>query len=153
MIRGTLESASRCTPRFGKARGANPAQVLGLRFERQVAKALKQTAKCPVEYNPWFSFTDRRGLNFCSPDFVLPLDDAVVVIEVKYTFTPTAPDKLRDLYLPIVKKIYNREAFGLVLCKNLTPEVLRTVEYLSDVLHMRGAIPTLQWLGTGRIPW
>lgn len=153
MIRGTLESVSRCTPRFTKSKGNNPAARLGISFEKKVDKALKQSVKSPIEHNPWFSFTDRTGLNFCSPDFVLPLEESVVVIEVKYTYTPAAIDQLKKLYLPVVRKIYDRDAFGLILCKNLTPEVDRTIDYLSDVLSLGGIIPTLQWLGVGRIPW
>ena len=153
MIRGTLESASRCMPRFAKARGNNPAAVLGLRYERHVEKALRQSVKGTIEHNPWFSFTDRSGLHFCYPDFVLTTDDGILVIEVKYTYTPAAIDQLKKLYLPVVKKIYDQETYGLILCKNLTPDVLRTVDYLSDAFVMPGAIPTLQWLDRGRIPW
>lgn len=154
-------SASRCAPCFAKVRPSrlSPAQANGLRYENRVHKALAVLAKtlgANVEQNPWFRFTDQNGAGACSPDSILWLDqELAIVIEVKYTWVPTASTKLRGLYLPIVDKVLKPVILrSLVICKNLTPESPRPIDGIRDGTQCSVAqAPVYQWLGQGPIRW
>jgi len=160
LIRGTLLSASRCPQLFSRPRPSRvtPAQALGLRYEFRAQKALGILAKelrGTLERNPWFKFTDSNGPGAASPDAILWLDsDVALVVEVKYTWVPTAAPKLLGLYIPVVQKALSPNFVdGLIICKTLTPDSPRPI----DQIH-KGAIPPMnpsvyQWLGQGPLVW
>ena len=87
----------------------------GLAFEASVAASLPGSI-----HGQWFHFADSRGEAWCQPDIIQFVGSYARVLECKLTWTPVAAIQLRDLYLPIVAKVYNLPTKGLVVCRNLT---------------------------------
>lgn len=83
----------------------------GKRFENRIARALPA-----AEHGPWFEFCDSNGKGFCSPDLVLRLPKAVLLLEVKLTWTFEAVAQLFGLYRPILAKVEDQPIFcGVIL--------------------------------------
>lgn len=161
-IRGRLTLAERCAPRFAKARASrlSPAQANGIRYENKVHRALAVLAKrlpAVVEKNPWFHYIDANGHGACSPDAILWLSDlgVVLVIEIKYTWVPTAEAKLKNLYLPVVNVALEPIVLrSLVICKSLTPDAPKPIDAIGEgTLFSSTSSPVYQWLGQGPLIW
>lgn len=161
IIRGALASAARCDPPFAKVRPSrlSPTQAAGVRYENKVHRALAALGKslpASVERNPWFKFFDENGPGCCSPDAILWLDPALVlVIEVKTTWVPTASAKLRTLYIPVVNAALKPAILrSLIICKNLTPDSPKPIENICEGTQLSiHNPPTYQWLGQGPLRW
>jgi len=95
------------------------AKAAGLRYERALARMLPGAT-----HGQWWEFWDANGRGVCQTDLFLTVGDAVVVVEVKYTWTLVGHGQLENLYLPVLRKATGREVIGLVACKKLVPEVL-----------------------------
>jgi hypothetical protein len=81
------------------------AQLAGLRYEKKVKDAL--VVHFPkVEVGPWIEFRDAFGLRRCQPDAILL--DPLVVVEVKNHHDVRAWWQLRQLYAPVVEKLFGR---------------------------------------------
>ena len=98
---------------WGKRRLSGVA-AQGMAFERSVAKALPRAL-----HGQWFYFEDDNGPGYCSPDFILVVGGVPWVLECKLTFTPEAYAQLNGLYLPLVSKVFDTTARGLVVVKGL----------------------------------
>ena len=157
IIRGRLTFAERCEAQFGKVRTSrlSPAQANGVRYENKVHKALTALGKSlptTVEHNPWFRFKDDNGFGSCSPDAILWFDGyfTALVVEVKYTWVPTARVKFENLYAPVLRAALGPEnVLSLIICHNLTPDAPKPIENIgSDYNHA-----VYQWLGRGGLVW
>lgn len=164
ILRGPLAFAERTSPVFKKVRTSRltPAQAAGIRYENRAHRAMESLAKTvrgttvTYEKNPWFRYGDQNGPSSCSPDGIVWLDNYVaLVIDYKYTFPAPALDKMRDLYIPVVREaLAPKVIFGLIICKTLTPVAPKPIDRLSDALLGAGTtIPVLQWRGEGTIRW
>jgi len=161
LVRGGLSYAERCEPAFSKARTTNKsvAQANGIRYERKVHRALAVLAKyvgAVVEHNPWFKFVDINGIGICSPDAILWMEPALaLVIEIKYTWIPTAGVKLRGLYIPVVNAALKPAILrSLIICKNLTPQSPQPIESICEGTQFSvNNSPVYQWLGQGPLIW
>jgi hypothetical protein len=114
-----------------------------------VAKALPQ-----AQHELWFEFVDANGPGHCSPDLVLALPGRIVVLECKLTETPWARLQLRELYFPVLELVYGLPVQGIVVCRALArdTDTSRVVDSLDVALGVcQGFIPTVQWLGRGRL--
>lgn len=160
-IREPLLSAERCDPVFKTPRPSrlSPAQANGVRYESKVRRAVTALAKrigATIEPNPWFRFVDSNGAGACSPDLLIWLDQlAVLVVEVKYTWTPTAQAKLQGLYLPVVNKALAPPIIrSLIVCKTLIPGAPKPIDEIGDGTQFSArSAPVYQWLGQGQLIW
>lgn len=150
-----LTGAKRASPLFGKIKGSNPAAKLGLRYERKVGSELQRhvtaTRFVRLERNPWFTFYDAYGVSNCSPDFILHMEDRVIVVEVKLTWVEVALAKLDELYCPVVSCALNCPVLPLVICRNLTASAPPAKFTLSEALMSNSKL--LAWPQTGHIIW
>jgi hypothetical protein len=161
LIRPPLLSAERCDPVFKSPRTSrlSTAQANGVRYERSAGKAVAILAKrigATLERNPWFRFTDANGPGACSPDALLWLDQlALIVVEIKYTWTPTAQSKMQGLYLPVINRALSPPIIrSLIICKTLIPSAPQPIDSLGDGTQFSAQIsPTYQWRGQGPIIW
>src|SRR5215469_9292125 len=94
-----------CIP-IGKATRGPKAQ--GVRYERQVAFSIGDARN-----GVWFEFEDENGRGYCQVDLMWQHGGAVVVGECKYTWTPDAMTKLLGLYVPVVRRAYNKHVIPL----------------------------------------
>lgn len=123
------------------------AKLNGIRYENSCAKALSK-----MVHGQWFSFQDSNGQGYCQPDLLQLGAEAVLVIEVKYTWRPEAHEQLERLYRPIVEKAFSRPMIGVVMVKSLSPrlspEVTVTRDLADAIQIARQGHPTvLHWLG------
>lgn len=122
------------------------AKAAGLRFERELAKHLSESA-----HGVWFEFQDDNGHGYCQTDLLYSfLPDFIAVCEVKYTLVADAFAKLMDLYLPIVSLAMKCPAVGIVIVRNLSPGIFGVHTDLAEaalasheaqyptILHWRG---------------
>ena len=128
-------------------------KMSGLRYERKVIQELKRFyGVLSVEQNPWFEYVGENKIpRICSPDALihLPTND-IIVVEIKLTDTPTAFDKLKTIYIPVLRSALSKERsvrslIPLVICKNLTQISPKPSITLSDALNE--PIPLLHWIG------
>lgn len=147
-----LEQASLATaPRFPKEGARSAVQRQGLRYQHAVVKALGGTSP-----GQWFQFRDANGPGHCQPDLLTYHRGVIWVIEVKLTYTPEADTQLAQLYLPVVAMALGAPTRGLIVCRNLTPQVpaSRRVSDMADALLRPPelGLSVLQWLGKGQFP-
>lgn len=127
----------------GRPRGAKAA---GVRFERELAKAL------PVaRHGQWFQFIDANGHGWCQTDLLLEFPECMVVLEAKYTWTEEGHGQVDRLYGPVVARAFGKPTFGLVVCRALRdsmPEVLIQAHLGEAILwaEKRKRV-ALHWLG------
>jgi hypothetical protein len=153
VVEGLLR-AERCVARpLPRVRDQRRRQ--GIRFQNNVAKALRKSIAAPhiLEIEPWFQFYDKYGRGQAVPDFIILTEDAALVVECKLTFVPEAVTKLRYLYVPVIQMALGRPAHPIVMCKHLVPGVIGCVTRLSVALELQASVPTMQWLGHGDIQW
>ncbi len=126
-------------------------KAAGLRYERVLAAALPE-----AKHGQWFRFEDRRGAGCCQTDLILSVAGATVVLEAKYTWTAEGHAQLDRLYLPVLKQALGRSAYGMVVCKVLTPGTPRdwVCGNLADAIYRAGTgLPTvLHWIGASPGP-
>jgi len=139
-----------------------PVQRQGLAYERKVIAALRRAAPdlCTgLEHNPWFKYqdsTDPARIKVCCLDGLVAGESAnfALVLEVKRTWIPEASVKLKSLYIPVVEHVFKLPTFGLVVCKNLTPDSPKPVPRVRGALESRNPEPSvLHWSGFGSIEW
>jgi len=133
-----IKHAQRCE-KISFPRSTSPRTLAGLRYERQVIKALKKQFP-DLEHNPWFEYFGEGydSTKVCSPDALLFYKDNndVIVVEIKYTYTPQALEKLTALYCPVVALATGRSPSPLVIYKIATP--------MTPI-----GFPCFQWRGNG----
>jgi len=76
----------------------------------------------------------------------------LVVLEAKYTWTPSAHTQLEQLYRPVVEAAMGGKMAGVVVCKNLVPEMPRSIHVTGNlanalVLAASGVPCVVQWIG------
>lgn len=140
-------------PGFATNKASNVLSAIGIRYEKKLKAELEKLVDFEVYHNPWFLYNESE---YCSPDFILwPTSDQfpLIIIECKLKYVKEGTDKLKNLYLPVVKKALKltSEPIGIVITKSLTPEVKSTI---SDLRSARAdSDNTLLWLLNGRISW
>lgn len=124
----------------------------GLTYERKVARLLKRLnaeGELPGELylSQWIAYEDKNGQGFAQVDAFLVRDDLILLVEVKLTQTDYAKGQMLKLYLPLLKKIYQRPVVCLQVCKNLrrVPENKSTA--LELVKNPKPGVWTWHWLG------
>lgn len=166
----TILSAERTVKR-DLPRPGSPAAQAGLRFERQFARALSKTGYL-VEHNPWFLVRQQMDSPYLPPHipryaeqaycpdilFTPPLSLSkslgdLIVIEVKRTYVLEAIEKLRAIYVPVVKKSMVDRKYtdvrALVVVQKLVPGSPHAAFTMREALALDP--PLMQWIGTGPV--
>jgi hypothetical protein len=114
-------------PGFGPSR-ARGAKALGLRYERQVARAVPG-----AEHGLWWQFRDRAGHGWCQTDLVVRGARRTLVLEAKLTWTWRGHTQIGQLYRPVLEAALGLPVVGVVVCRTLRPET-------SAVAAVRGTL-------------
>ena len=154
-----LQTVYRTQPPFGKARGNTVPQRLGLAYQKKVAKAFRALEFVTrVEEDPWFGFSDSVGGGLASPDMLVYTDtNALLIVEVKLSWTPAAISQLYDFYLPILTRIAGTPDLNvqrlapLIVTKNLTPGAPPAEFSIEKATLRRPSL--LHWRGEGTLRW
>lgn len=104
------------------------AKAAGLAYEKSISDAL------PARHlkGSWIEFEDAKGQAWCQIDFAVNVNRTVYVLEAKLTWTAEAHEKLRRLYLPLIRNITGLDAHGIVICRAITPD---TSEFGTTIVH------------------
>jgi hypothetical protein len=121
---------------------------LGVRYEREVAKALGPGARA----GQWFQFEDANGPGWCQTDLLVVGKRNALVLEAKLTWLSGAHRQIEQLYRPIVEKVYGLVVLPVVVCKNLVPGMpgdYQVVAGLAAALEVAraGGRAVLHWRG------
>lgn len=148
-------SAARTSPAH-TPKASSDAAKQGLRYEKrvrvQLAKHVALGHFVRLEHNPWFSYADRFGSGYCSPDFLLWRSAReVIIVEVKLTWVVAALGKIMELYKPVVEVALGVTAEPLVIVRNLTLTAPPIAHTLRGVLE--NPITTLQYFDNGPMIW
>jgi hypothetical protein len=121
-------------------------KAAGHRYEAAFAKQIPHAL-----HNPWYRYQDAAGAGWCSPDFVLPLGNWLVVFETKLGNFSEALSQINELYIPVLHVAHGLPAGGIIVLKNLSPEIPRSfvTTSMSDAVARAsmGHTPVLHWLG------
>lgn len=148
-----ISAAAPCPPPpwlEAKRKAKRGPRALGLAYEALVAKALPGTL-----HGQWFTY--RQGLGpkaWCQPDLIWLGPKDCLILECKLTDTPGAKTQL-EFYAQVVALSFGLPAFGLTICKNLTPKSKLVTTSLASALELArsGLSPTLHWRGeTSLVP-
>lgn len=127
-------------------------QAVGLRYEKAVGSAVRDLKWGKVLCGQWFEFCDVHGHGYCQTDVLIVRQFDVIVLECKLTEVLDARIQLKHLYLPVVEKVFDRLARGVVVARHLTrtTETDRVFDNLPAAL-IAGHCATLHWIGRGPI--
>ncbi len=122
-----------------------------MRYEKALAKAIP-----PAEAGPWFEFSDRNGPGWCQPDLVLEGKDSVLVLEAKFSWVASGHSQIGLLYRPVLQKALGKPVLGMVVCRNLRPELPASIQVVTGLragmeFLRAGKAVVLHWIGDGRL--
>lgn len=86
----------------------------------------------------WFSFSDDNGPGFCQPDILLITPALIFILECKLSYTDWAWPQLRQLYKPIVERVFERPAITIQVCKHLYADVPGLIESIQQTMDAPG---------------
>ncbi len=96
----------------------------GLAYEKAVGKYISRMVSSgelngELFLEQWFIYCDQSGVNWAKTDIYLILEDYILLMECKLTQTDAATPQLLSLYLPLLRKIYNKPILCMQVCKGL----------------------------------
>ena len=117
-----------------ESRPSTRARRLGKTFERKVATHLQAVSvpqaasvphspasgkRAPLQIARWIHFVDARGPGWAQPDIFLEMEERILLLEVKLTERMSAWPQMRELYAPLLRKIYRKRVDCVQVAKNL----------------------------------
>ncbi len=127
---------------FKKQKAPRKASVKrGLSYERKVGRTIKRRngeLGGDLYIGQWLLFKDKHGHGKAQPDIYIVLPKLVVILECKLTQTDSVVPQLLQLYLPLIKMLYNRPVVCLQVCKNLRYKPSKLIGDVSDLINNPG---------------
>lgn len=121
--------AERCQALFGPQKYEG-ARLAGINFEKRFYGNLLRSGFAAI-HNPWIHFEDENGEGYACPDIVIP--NQQILIECKLTLTGEATSQLSDLYLPLAREIWQKDAWKMVVAvKNWNGPLRRPILDISE---------------------
>lgn len=121
---------------------------MGMKYERDFAKALKAKYPSALLVGQWFCFLDDNGNGYCQSDIILKLPSEVIIFECKLTDCEKGRSQLSRLYRPVVERCWGLPTRCMVVTRHLSGETkleLVTDQLAQALAFNREAIPTLHW--------
>lgn len=121
---------------------------MGIKYERDFAKAIKMAYPTATISGQWFRFVDNNGSGYCQPDILVKLPTECLIFECKLTDCEKGRSQLSRLYRPVVERCWGLPTRCMVVTRHLSGET--KLELVTDQLREalafnREAIPTLHW--------
>ena len=111
-------------PQFIKLHRVKGARAAGMAYERKVQRYLLDTFPHHYVASPWFTFISNGGAKrkWCQPDGLLIdiRNGLITIVEVKLRHTSDAWWQTRQLYLPVLQRL-----FGTLMWKYNILEIVR----------------------------
>lgn len=96
-----------------RSRGHTAAQRAGKKYEAKVLRNLLGTYN-DLQIHRWFQFDSGELTRFCQPDAYLIEGERLTIFEIKLSSTELAKYQLRDLYAPVLIKVFEPKQVRLV---------------------------------------
>lgn len=151
-VRG-LKEVTQCPPplnRKGGTAGFAPSAADGLRYERAVA-LYAASLGLRVSHGQWLKYRDASGVHYAQVDVLaLPQEpDRLLVLEAKLTQKEAGEVKLKKVYVPLARALYQVPVFPILIFKNILTEASRQLTSLEDALRLplreQGKVYHLHW--------
>ena len=115
----------------------------GLAYEKAVGKHLAREVKNgelegDLYLGQWVIYCDGSGVNWAQPDIYLIMRNYILLMECKLTQSDAATPQLLSLYLPLLRKIYNKPILCIQVCKNLRYVPKKMIESPQELLDAPG---------------
>lgn len=143
-----LQYAARCLrPAHIPKSRPKGAKAAGLRYEKALSAAIPR-----AEHGQWFEFKDLNGPGHCQMDLIIEGKKRIVVIECKLTEVAQGMAQLRELYFPIVEKVWqDKKPLGIVAARHLSkcPDTALVETTLKSAIlraESEKIIPVLHWM-------
>ena len=143
-----LQYAARCLrPAHIPKSRPKGAKAAGLRYEKALSAAIPR-----AEHGQWFEFRDLNGPGHCQMDLIIEGSKRIVVIECKLTDVEQGFGQLRDLYFPIVERVWpDKKPLGIVAARHLSKcsdvgLVETTLKGAIWRAETQKVIPVLHWM-------
>lgn len=91
----------------------------GVRYEKKVQRHLQELFPETYLPSPWLHFRSEGKWRWCQPDGLL-FDverGRIVCVEVKYSHTAQAWWQTRQLYIPVLQKIFPTDLWSFEVCE------------------------------------
>ena len=121
---------------------------MGMKYERDFAKAIQQKYHKHALLGQWFHFRDVNGNGYCQSDIIVKLADQCIIFECKLTDCEKGRSQLSRLYRPVVERCWHLPTRCVVVTRHLSGETkleLVTDQLVQALAFNRDAIPTLHW--------
>lgn len=119
----------------------------GLSYQRKVGHELRRCLGS-ISAGHWFRYHDSNGVCFAQPDFYRECPRVVLVFEAKLTQCRAGEEQIRELYRPLLERVYDKPVVGVLVCKNLIYQPEHLIEGPEAALWTtRQEILTWHWLG------
>jgi len=136
-------------PEKNRARNQRRCVKAGHSYERTVHRELKRIGlDGEICFRQWIMFADSNGLGWAQPDIYILLPNLILLMECKLTQSRDAEPQLLNLYLPLLRSIYQSPILALQVCKNLRTVPPKLVDGPEDLLQFPGpGVHTWHYIG------
>lgn len=122
----------------------------GIVYENNFAAHLNELGIKNI-HGQWFSYKIEGVATplYCQTDFLLPIDEIIIVIDTKYSFAKKLEDKFEALYLPCVrlcfpgKKVHALQVFTMYNSQHLHLVKSLLIFNISEALRKQYSV--LKW--------
>jgi len=125
---------------------------IGLSYERRFAE-LAQKCLPGARHGQWYEYSADGRRGYCQPDVIVPFTREVLVLECKLRNVEQAQGQLVQLYLPVLRECYQKQARAIIVVRSLSGLVPGSLvaRNLLEAIQMAKAdeMPVLHWLGRG----
>src|SRR5258705_333467 len=120
VIAGLL-SASPCTrPNNLPVARLRGTKRMGMKYERDFAKAIQQKYPSATLAGQWFHFRDSNGPGYCQTDILIKLHSECILFECKLTDCEKGRSQLSRLYRPVVERCWSLPTRCMVVARHLS---------------------------------
>ena len=132
---------------WGKAPKARGSRAQGLRFERSVGVSLPR-----AKHHQWLRFVDNGGVGYCCPDYLMISRGTLWVVECKLTDWDEAEAQMQNLYVPVLRALWDGEISSVTVAKHLSPHTRRDAVVTTWDAALSATRPVLHAFGKLQAP-
>src|SRR5215207_3219358 len=126
-----------CRPAFIPPQRGKGTKALGLAYEKKVGKLLAKHWPGRLRSGVWFEFLDDRP-RWCQVDHFVVLPNQILLVECKLAEKASAWSQMRDLYAPILSRLYPNRPVTRVQATKILRSGKRPIKDIREALLWPG---------------